>query len=179
MTSLCNVSVYVHIWYERRFDIVSHVPLINNHSFANIEGFFSKLVGSVFVPESHFPDILALFKIKIEMSIDCNIFSMMGWRLLIPKNVLTHAWCGSLFEGVPFTVKIFSWKLRWFYFMLLIGFISFIVLFLFSLSITTYSLGTVFDTVSWNICKLMPVIPSTNSLGFGNLQFRLGNWLTY
>ena len=78
MTSLCNVSVYVHIWHERRFDIVSHVPLINNHSFANIEGFFSKFVGSGFAPESHFPDILALFKVKIEMSIDCNIFSMMS-----------------------------------------------------------------------------------------------------
>ena len=58
-------------------------------------------------------------------------------------------------------------------------FISFSNLFLFPLSITVLFYEHIFDAVSSNLDKVLPVNPSTIVFAIGDVNFHHKDWLTY
>ena len=103
-------------------------------TFTNIRGLRSNFVDCESFLESNSPDILALCETNLYDSIDSGNFSVRGY---LPLTFL--AWSRSLCEGrSSFCTGLNSRKFCRFLLIFSTGFTSFLVLFLFPLSITFF-----------------------------------------
>ena len=106
-------------------------------SFTNICGVHLNFVKCESFLESNFPDILARCETNLDDSFHSGNFSVMGYLPLIRKDSISHM---HALEGrTSFCMGLISGKLYGFILMLLTGFTSLCVLFLFLFSFSPSS----------------------------------------
>ena len=73
--------------------------------FTNIRGIRSNFVQCEYLPQSNYPDVLALCETKLDDSIDSGNFSVKGYLPLIQKDYISYMHILAVFviEGRPFT----------------------------------------------------------------------------
>ena len=139
-------------------------------SFTNIRGLRSNFVDCESFLESNSPDILTLCETNLNYPIDSGNFFVMGYPPLIQKDSikLMHG-LAVYVKSTSFCTELISRTLCGFLRMFSAGFSSFIVLFLFPWSITSFSLCLVFDCISCNIDQILSSNPSVNVFVFWRL----------
>ena len=124
--------------------------------------------------ESNSPNILALCETNLDDSIDSGNFSMRGYLPLIQKDSSTymHGLAGYVKEGLVLhgtcVILMFS-----------TGLTSRNVLLLFLYQSPSWSLCTVFGSISSNIDEAVLINPSTNVFVFGDFNDRHMDWLAH
>ena len=120
--------------------------------------------------ESNSLDILTLCETNLNYPIDSGNFFVMGYPPLIQKDSikLMHG-LAVYVKSTSFCTELISRTLCGFLRMFSAGFSSFIVLFLFPWSITSFSLCLVFDCISCNIDQILSSNPSVNVFVFWRL----------
>ena len=132
-------------------------------SFTNIRGLRSNFVDCESFLESNSPDILALCETNLNYPIDSGNFFVMGYPPLIQKDSIKPMHGLAVYvKSTSFCTELISRTLCGFLRMFSAGFSSFIVLFLFPWSVTSFSLSLVFDCISCNIDQILSSNPSVN-----------------
>ena len=150
-------------------------------SFTNIRGLYSNFVECESFLESNSPDILALCETNMDSSIDSGNFSVMGYLPLIRKDFITHMHGLAVYvkEVLPFERNLSPENSTDSYLCFQLVFLHSVHYFFFLYQSLSFSLCTVFDSVSSNIDDVLSINLSSNVFVFGDFNVCLKDWLTY
>ena len=149
-------------------------------SFRNIRGLRSNFADCESFLESNSPDILALCETNLNDSIDCGNFSVKGYLPLIQKDSSTHMHSLAVYvkEGLPFARDLSLENSADSYLCFRLALIHSASYFFFLYRSPSFSLCTVFDSISSNIDEVLSINPSANVFVFGDFNVYYKDWLT-
>ena len=151
-------------------------------SFTNIRGLHSNFVDCESFLESNSPDILALCETNLDDSIDSGNFSVRGYLPLIRKNSWSwsYAWSHSLCQRrnsfwmglIPENSADSCWCFR-------LAVLQSLPYFFFLYWSSSWSLCTVFDSISFNLDEVLLINPFANVAVFWDFSVHHKDWLPY
>ena len=150
-------------------------------SFTNIRGLRSNFVDCESFLELNFPDILAACETNLDDSTDSGNFSLRGYLPLIRKDSTTHMHDLAVFvkEGLPFSRDLSLENSADSYLCFRLAVLHSVSYFFFLYRSASWSLCTVFDSISSNIDEVLSINPSANVFAFGYFNVLHKDWLTY
>ena len=147
----------------------------------NIRGLRSNFVECETFLESNSPDILALFEINLDDSIDSGNFSVRGYLPLIREDSVTHVHGLALYvkKGLPLARDLSLENSAHSTLCLMLALLHSVLNFFFLYQSLSPSLCTVFDAISSKIDEVLSINPSANVFVFGDFSVDHKDWLTY
>ena len=149
-------------------------------SFTNIWGLRPNFVDSESFLESNSPDILDLYEIKMDDSIDSGNFSVTGYLPLIWKDSSTHMHGLAVYvkEGLPFARDLSLENSADSYLCFRLALLHSVSYFFFLYRSPSSTLCTVFDSISFKIDEVLSINPSA-VFAFGDFNNHHKGYLTY
>ena len=147
----------------------------------NSQGLCLNFVGCKSFLQSNSPDILALCETNLDYSIDSGNFSVRGYLSLIQKDSGTHMHGLAVYvkEGLPFARDLSLENSADSYLCFQLALLHLVSYFFFLYQSPSWSLCTVFDSVSSSIDEVLSINPSANVFVFEDFTICHNDWLAY